>query len=58
MRYRGRFGLVGLIWIIVGIIIAWKVGVLDLGFLADLLQVVLTIILWPLPLLGIDLRVG
>lgn len=58
MRRRGTFGWLGLIWIIVGIIIAWKVGVLDLGFLKDLLQVVLTIILWPLPLFGIDLRVG
>lgn len=58
MRIRGSLGLLGLIWIIVGIIIAWKVGVLDLGFLKDLIQVLLTIILWPLPLLGIDLRVG
>ena len=58
MRHRGRFGLLGLIWIIVGIIVAWRTGVLDLGFLGDLLQVVLTVILWPLPLLGIDLHVG
>jgi hypothetical protein len=58
MRVRGRLGLVGLIWIIVGIIIAWKVGVLDIGFLKDLVSVLLTVILWPLPLLGISLHVG
>lgn len=59
MRFRGRgIGLGGLIWLIVGIIVAWKTGVLDLGFLKSLVSVLLTIILWPLPLLGIDLHVG
>jgi len=58
MHIKGSLGLLALIWVIVGIIVAWKTGVLDLGFLKDLIQVLLTIILWPLPLLGIDLRVG
>lgn len=58
MHIKGSLGLLALIWVVVGIIVAWKTGVLDLGFLKDLIQVLLTIILWPLPLLGIDLRVG
>lgn len=58
MRLRGSLSLLGLIWIIVGIIVAWKTGVLDLGFLKSLVEVLLTIILWPLPLLGIDMHVG
>jgi hypothetical protein len=58
MHVRGSLGLIGLIWIIVGIIVAWKTGVLDMGFLKDLVSVLLTVILWPLPLLGISLHVS
>jgi hypothetical protein len=58
MHVRGSLGLIGLIWIIVGIIVAWKTGVLDIGFLKDLVSVLLTVILWPLPLLGISLHVS
>lgn len=56
--HRRGIGLGGLIWLIIGIIVAFNVGVLDLGFLKDLVSVVLTVILWPLPLLGISLHVG
>jgi hypothetical protein len=50
-------GLIVLIYIIVGVYIAWNRGYLTVGLLKGVLQALLAIVLWFLILLGVDLHV-
>lgn len=57
MRTR-HFSFVGLIYVIVGILIALNYEYITLNLLARVGSALLAIFLWPLPLLGIDLNIG
>ena len=56
MLFRSR--LLGLIWIGVGIAVAWTHDYFDhLGTWRQILSALLAIVLWPLVLLGISLHI-
>ncbi len=55
--FRRGVSLLVLVWIIVGIYIAYANGYLTSQFIRELVSAGLAILLWPLLLLGIDLRV-
>ncbi|MGE5288714.1 MAG: hypothetical protein ACM3ML_16245 [Micromonosporaceae bacterium] len=57
MRLRGSVSLLVLIYLIVGIVIAWRHDYLTLAFLKDLVSVLLAIVLWFLVLLGVNLHI-
>jgi hypothetical protein len=57
MRLRGSFSLLVLIYLIVGIVVAWRHHYLTLGFLKALASVLLAIVLWFLVLLGVNLHI-
>ncbi len=52
-----RVSLLALIYIVIGIYIAWTRHYLTVGVLKTVLQVLLAIFLWFLILLGVDLHV-
>jgi hypothetical protein len=56
--FRRRFGLLGLIYILVGIYIAFAYDYIGLRLIKLVLSALLAIFLWPLVLLGVDLRVN
>jgi predicted lysophospholipase L1 biosynthesis ABC-type transport system permease subunit len=52
-----RIGLVGLIYIIVGIVVAWEKHYITVALLKGVLSALLAIFLWWLPLLGVNLHI-
>lgn len=50
------FGLAILIYIIIGIVVAWTRGYLTAGLMRGVLSAILAILLWWLPLLGVSLH--
>ena len=54
---RRRFGLLGLIYVLVGIYIAFAENYIGLRLIKLVLSALLAIFLWPLVLLGVDLRI-
>ncbi|MFC5823188.1 hypothetical protein [Nonomuraea insulae] len=56
-RWRLR-ALIVLIYVIVGIYIAWVYDYITPGLLRDLAEALLAVFLWFLVLLGIDLHIG
>jgi hypothetical protein len=52
-----RIGLVGLIYIIVGLVVAWEKHYITVGLLKGVLSALLAIFLWWLPLLGVNLHI-
>jgi hypothetical protein len=46
-----------IIWVIVGLVIAWERSYITLRVVEIVLSAVLTIFLWPLVLLGVNLHV-
>jgi hypothetical protein len=52
-----RIGLVGLIYIIIGIVVAWEKHYITVGLLKGVLSALLAIFLWWLPLLGVNLHI-
>ncbi len=50
-------GIIVLIYLIIGVIVAWTRGYLYLGILKVILSAVLAIVLWFLPLLGVSLHI-
>ncbi len=56
MRIRS-FSLIVLIYLIVGVVVAWKHGYIWLGFLKTLASAILAILLWFLVLLGVNLHI-
>jgi len=57
MSYRGIRWLVFLLYLIVGIVIAWDHGYLGLGWLRAVASAILAIFLWWLVLLGVNLHI-
>ncbi|GGV13211.1 hypothetical protein ACFHW2_33995 [Actinomadura sp. LOL_016] len=60
MAYRTRrthIGLVGIIYIVIGLFVAWDRGYITVDLLGKLLSAVLAVILWFLVLLGVDLTI-
>jgi hypothetical protein len=55
--FRRRFGLLGLIYILVGIYIAFAYDYIGIRLIKLVLSALLAIFLWPLVLLGVDLRI-
>lgn len=53
-----RFGFLGLIYLIVGVVIALTHDYITIGLVTRILSALLAIFLWPLPLLGIDLHIS
>jgi len=50
-------GLVGLIYLVIGVVVAWSRGYLHVGLLKGILSGLLAILLWWLPLLGVSLHI-
>ncbi|TDD37702.1 hypothetical protein E1287_07950 [Actinomadura sp. KC06] len=56
-RYRPHISLVGLIYIIIGLFIAWDRGYIDASLIRRLGSALLAVFLWFLILLGVDLHI-
>ena len=57
MRIRGGISFVGLIYILIGIFVAWDHDYITLGLLKRVFGALLAIFLWFLVLLGVNLHV-
>jgi hypothetical protein len=58
MRRRGGVSLIGLIYILIGIFVAWDHDYITIGLLKRVLSALLAIFLWFLVLLGVNLHVS
>jgi hypothetical protein len=58
MRMRGGISFVGLIYILIGIFVAWDHGYITISLLKHILSALLAIFLWVLILLGVDLHIS
>ena len=56
--YRRRFSLLGLIYVLVGIYIAFAYDYIGIRLIKLVLSALLAIFLWPLVLLGVDLKIN
>ncbi len=56
VRVRGNFSLVGLIWVVVGIFVAWMHDYITVDLLRRVVSALLAILLWFLVLLGVNLH--
>jgi len=54
---RRRFSLLGLIYVLVGVYIAFAYDYIGIRLIKLVLSALLAIFLWPLVLLGVDLRI-
>ena len=54
---RRRFSLLGLIYVLVGIYVAWADDYITIRLIKLVLSALLAIFLWPLVLLGVNLRI-
>ncbi|HJU03376.1 MAG TPA: hypothetical protein VJ966_19440 [Actinomycetes bacterium] len=55
--FRRRFSLLGLIYVLVGIYIAFAYDYIGIELVKRIISVLLAIFLWPLILLGVDLHI-
>ncbi|WP_214319052.1 hypothetical protein [Nonomuraea sediminis] len=55
VRWRA---LIILIYVLIGIYVAWVHGYITAGFLRSLAEALLAVFLWFLVLLGVDLHIG
>ena len=55
---RRRFSLLGLIYVLVGIYVAFAHDYITVPIIKRVLSALLAIFLWPLVLLGVDLRIN
>jgi hypothetical protein len=55
--FRRRFSLLGLIYVLVGIYIAFAYDYIGIVLVKRIISVLLAIFLWPLILLGVDLHI-
>jgi hypothetical protein len=55
--FRRPIGFVFLLYLVIGVVVAWARGYLHLGLLKGILSALLAILIWWLPLLGINLHV-
>jgi hypothetical protein len=56
--YRRGISLIGLIYILVGLYVAWVYDYITPALLKDIAEALLAIFLWFLVLLGVDLRLN
>jgi hypothetical protein len=56
VRVRGSTSLLGLIWVIVGVVVAWTHDYITTDLLRRLIAALLVIFLWFLVLLGVNLH--
>lgn len=56
-RYRPHISLVGLIYIIIGVFIAWDRGYIDESLIRRVGSALLAVFLWVLILLGVDMHI-
>jgi hypothetical protein len=56
-KVTGTFNLLGLIYVLVGIFVAWTHGYITFGLLRSIGSALLAIFLWVLVLLGINLHI-
>jgi hypothetical protein len=56
-RIHGTFNLFGLIYVLIGIYVAWVHGYMNLDLLRRIGSALLAIFLWALVLLGINLHI-
>ena len=54
---RRPIGIIFLVYLIIGVIVAWARGYLHLSLLKAIGSAILAILLWWLPLLGISLHI-
>jgi hypothetical protein len=54
---RSSISLVGFIYLLIGVVVAWQKGYLTVSVLKTVLSALLAIFLWFLVLLGVDLHV-
>ena len=54
---RRRFSLLGLIYVLVGLYVAWANDYIGIRLVKLVVSALLAIFLWPLVLLGVDLRI-
>jgi hypothetical protein len=54
---RRRFSLLGLIYVLVGLYVAWADGYITVRLIKLVLSALLAIFLWPLVLLGVNLHI-
>ena len=55
---RRRFSLLGLIYVLVGVYIAFAYNYIGIRLVKLVLSALLAIFLWPLVLLGVDLKIN
>jgi hypothetical protein len=55
--FRRRYGLLFLIYVIIGIVVAWEKHYITVGLLKGVLSALLAIFLWWLALLGVNLHI-
>ena len=55
---RRRFSLLGLIYVLVGIYVAFAENYIGIRLIKLVLSALLAIFLWPLVLLGVDLKIN
>jgi hypothetical protein len=55
--FKRPIGLIALIYLIIGVIVAWSRGYLHLSLLKAIFSAILAILLWWLPLLGVSLHI-
>jgi uncharacterized membrane protein len=53
---RPTLGLFGLVYLIIGLVVAWQRGYITLSLLKGVLSAVLAVLLWFLVLLGVDMH--
>ncbi|MDF5756136.1 hypothetical protein [Spongiactinospora sp. TRM90649] len=56
--YRRGISLIGLIYMLVGLYVAWTYDYITPGLLRDLAEALLAVFLWFLVLLGVNLNLG
>jgi hypothetical protein len=54
---RGRYSWLFILWVIIGIVVAWERAYLTAHVLKLVLSALLAIFLWPLVLLGVSLHI-
>jgi hypothetical protein len=57
-RYRPHISLLTLIYLIIGVFIAWDRGYIDESLVERIISALLAIFLWVLVLLGVDFHIN
>jgi hypothetical protein len=55
--FRRRYSLLYIIWVLIGIVVAWERHYITVYMLKLVLSAILAIFLWPLVLLGVNLHI-